>query len=159
MCDPECRSGLDASPARVDAVAVVLRTTLAAAGVGFDGVAFNAFPGQGGEACMSGWGCAAFPDDDGTGRDGYFASEYLAGRNALAGDVSLRHTAADAWLLHLCAVEAESYKSSAIAALLRNLHLSQHMINERRAVVAHFLFAFVVQGYCKVLRRLRLTGR
>ena len=159
MCDPESCSGLDASPALVDAVAVVLRTTLAAAGVGFDGVAFNAFPWKGGEACMSGWGCAAFPNHDGAGRDGYFASEYFAGRDALAGDVSLRHAAADAWLLHLCAVEAESYKSSAIAALLRNLHLSQHMINEGRAVVTHFFFAFVVQGYRKMLRLLRARGQ
>lgn len=159
MCDPEGCSGLYASPALVDAVAVVLRTALAAACVGFNGVAFNSFPGQGGEACMSGWGCAAFPDDDGAGRDGYFASEYLACRNALAGDVSLCHTAADAWLLHLCAVEAISYKSSAIAALLGYLHFSQHMINEWRAVVAHFFFAFVVQGYLKMIRRLRLRGQ
>ena len=52
MCDPEGCSGLYASPALVDAIAVVLRAFDAAAGVGFDGVAFNAFPRQGGEACM-----------------------------------------------------------------------------------------------------------
>lgn len=64
MCYSECRSGLDASAALIYTIAVVLRTALAAAGVGFDGVAFNAFPGQGCEACMSVWGCAAFPDDN-----------------------------------------------------------------------------------------------
>lgn len=159
MCDPESRSGLYTSPALVDAVAVVLRTTLSAAGVGFDGVAFNTSPRQGCKSCMTGWGCTTFPNDDGAAGDGYFASEYLAGRNALAGDVSLCHTAADAWLLHLCAVEAISYKSSAIAALLRYLHLSQHMVNEGRAVVAHFFFAFVVQGYRKMLRLLRERGQ
>lgn len=108
---------------------------------------------------MSGGGGTALPHHDGAGWDCYFASQDLAGRDALTGDVSLRHAAAGCGLLHLCAVEAESNKSSAIAALLRNLHLSQHMINEGRAVVAHFFFAFVVQGYRKMLRLLRARGQ
>lgn len=143
MCDPESCSGLYASPALVDSVSVVLRTTLAAAGVGFDGVAFNAFPGKGGEACMTGWSCAAFPNHNGAGWNRYFASEYFAGRDALAGDVSLCHSATDGWLLHLCAIKAESNKGSAIATFLRYLHFLQHMVNEWRAVVAHFFMAFI----------------
>lgn len=159
MCDPESCSGLYASPALVDAVAVVLRTALAAAGVGFDGVAFNAFPGQGCEACMTGWGCTTFPNDDGAAGDGNFASKYLAGRYTLFSYISLCHTTSDGWLLHLCAIKAKSHKGSTIAAFLRYLHLSQHMVNEWRAVVAHFFFAFVVQGYRKMLRLLRERGQ
>lgn len=64
MCYSECRSGLDASAALVDAVTVVLTSSKPAAGVGFYCVAFNAFPWQGCEACMTVWGCAAFPDDN-----------------------------------------------------------------------------------------------
>lgn len=108
---------------------------------------------------MTEWGCTTFPNDDGAAGDGYFASEYLAGRYTLFSYVSLCHATSDGWLLHLCAIKAESHKGSTIATLLRYLHLSQHMVNEWRAVVAHFFVTFVLQCYLKMIKRLRLRGQ